>query len=61
MQNSCIIDWELHQKVMAKKKMIKVCTGVGLNMFFPEYTIIELPNIDTKIRKPKTIKKDGKI
>ena len=51
MQNSCIIDWELHQKVMAKKKTIKVCTGVGLNMFFPEYVTIELSNIDTEIKK----------
>ena len=46
---------------MAKKKTIKVCTGVGLNMFFPEYITIELQDIDTKIRKPKTVKKDGKI
>jgi hypothetical protein len=51
MQNSCIIDWELYQKVMAKKKTIKVCTGVGLNMFFPEYVTIELQDIDTKIKK----------
>ena len=60
MQNSCIIYWELHQKVMAKKKTITVCTGVGLNMFFPEYVTIELPTkIDTKIKTTK--KKDGKI
>ena len=39
-----IIDWELHQKIMAKKKTITICTGVGLNMFFPEYTTIEIPN-----------------
>jgi len=51
MQDSCIIDWELYQKVMAKKKTIKVCTGVGLNMFFPEYITIELSNIDTEIKK----------
>ena len=59
MQNSSIINWELHQKVMAKKKTIRVCTGVGLNMFFPEYITIELSDIDTKIRKPKTTKKNG--
>ena len=60
MENSCIIDWELHQKVMSKKKTITVCTGVGLNMFFPEYVTIELPsNINTKIKTTK--KKDGKI
>ena len=59
MQNNCIIDWELHQKVMAKKRTIKVCTGIGLNMFFPEYITIELSDIDTKIRKPKIVKKNG--
>lgn len=51
MQDSSIINWELHQKVMAKKKTIRVCTGVGLNMFFPEYITIELQDIDTKIKK----------
>jgi hypothetical protein len=49
------------KKVMAKKRTIKVCTGIGLNMFFPEYVTIELSDIDTKIRKPKTTKKNGKI
>ena len=51
MQDSSIINWELHQKVMAKKRTIKVCTGIGLNMFFPEYITIELQDIDTKIKK----------
>jgi hypothetical protein len=59
MQDKSIINWELHQKVMAKKKTIRICTGVGLNMFFPEYITIELSDIDTKIRKPKTTKKNG--
>jgi hypothetical protein len=46
MKDSCIIDWELHQKVMAKKNKntITICTGVGLNMLFPEYVTIEIPN-----------------
>jgi hypothetical protein len=61
MQDKSIINWELHQKLMAKKRTIKVCTGIGLNMFFPEYITIKLSDIDTKIRKPKTVKKDGKI
>jgi hypothetical protein len=61
MQDSCIIDWELHQKVMAKKRTIKVCTGIGLNMLFPEYITIELSDIDTEIKTPKTSKKNGKI
>jgi hypothetical protein len=54
-----ILNWELYQKVMAKKRTIKVCTGIGMNMFFPEYITIELSDIDTKIRKPKTSKKNG--
>jgi hypothetical protein len=61
MKDSCIIDWELHQKVMAKKKTIEIFTGIGLNMFFPEYVTIELIDIDTEIKKPKTTKKNGKI
>ena len=50
MKYSSILNWELYQKVMAKKRTIKICTGIGLNMFFPEYVTIELPTkIDTKI------------
>jgi hypothetical protein len=60
MQDKSIINWELHQKLMAKKKTIKVCIGVGLNMFFPEHITIEIPTkIDTEIKKPKTPKKNG--
>jgi hypothetical protein len=28
-------------------------------MFFPEYVTIELTDIDTEIKKPKTSKKNG--
>ena len=59
MQNKSIINWELHQKIMAKKKTIKVCTGIGLNMFFPEYITIELTDIDTEIKTIKTKKTNG--
>jgi hypothetical protein len=59
MQDKSIINWELHQKVMAKKKTIKVCTGIGLNMFFPEYITIELTDIDTEIKTFKKTKKNG--
>jgi hypothetical protein len=59
MQNKSIINWELHQKIMAKKKTIKICTGIGLNMFFPEYITIELADIDTEIKTIKTKKKNG--
>jgi hypothetical protein len=42
------------------KKTITVCTGVGMNMFFPEYVTIELPiKIDIEIKKPKKTKKDA--
>ncbi len=44
MQNESIINWELHQKLMARKKTITVCTGIGANMFFPEYITIEIPS-----------------
>jgi len=56
MQDNSIIDWELHQKVMAKKNKntITICTGVGLNMFSPEYITIEIEKpIDTEIKKTK--------
>jgi len=60
MQDSCIIDWELHQKIMVKKNTIKICTGIGLDQITPEYVTIELSGIDTEIkkrgRKPKTDK-----
>jgi len=59
MQDKSIINWELHQKVMAKKKTIKICTGIGLNMFFPEYITIELTDIDTEIKPLKKTKKNG--
>jgi len=42
MENNCIINWELHQKLMEKKKTITVCNGIGSNMFFPEYVEIEI-------------------
>jgi len=61
MQDKSIINWDLHQKIMAKKKTIKVCTGVGLDQITPEYITIELFDIDTEIKKPKTTKKNGKI
>jgi hypothetical protein len=44
MQNKSIINWELHQKLMARKKTITVCTGIGANMFFPEYITVEIPS-----------------
>ena len=49
MENNCIINWELHQKLTEKRKTITVCTGIGSNMFFPEYVEIEIP--ERKIEK----------
>jgi hypothetical protein len=59
MKDKSIINWELHQKIMAKKRTIKICTGIGLNMFFPEYITIELTDIDTEIKPLKKTKKNG--
>jgi hypothetical protein len=61
--DSCIIDWELYQKVMDKKNRIIICVGIGLNMFFPEYITIEsLPEVKKElIESIKKIKKNGKI
>jgi hypothetical protein len=66
MENNCIINWELHQKLMNKKKTITVCTGIGSNMFFPEYVEIEISSgerdIITELPKDfKTPRKEKKI
>jgi hypothetical protein len=29
---------------MDEVKKIKICTGIGLNMFFPEYVTVEIPS-----------------
>jgi len=42
MKTNSIINWELHQKLMEKRKTIRVCTGIGANMFFPEYVEVEI-------------------
>jgi|Laugrespbdmm15sd_2_1035082.scaffolds.fasta_scaffold56016_2 hypothetical protein len=28
---------------MGKEKTIRVCTGIGMNMFFPDYVEIKIP------------------
>jgi hypothetical protein len=62
MENNCIINWELHQKLMNKKKTITVCTGIGSNMFFPEYVEIEIPSDERDIitELPNGLKKSKK-
>ena len=61
MKNS-IINWELHQKLMGKRKKITVCTGIGSNMFFPEYVEIEISSGERDIitELPKDLKKPKK-
>ena len=60
MQYKSILNWELYQKATAKKRQIILCTGIGLNMFFPEYITLEIPmKIDTEIKYPKKSKKNG--
>lgn len=29
---------------MSDKKFVEVCVGIGMNQFFPEYALIEIPN-----------------
>jgi hypothetical protein len=49
---------------MSKEKTIRVCTGIGMNMFFPDYVEIKISEEDDvesvkKItRKRKKIKSD---
>lgn len=31
---------------MSKEKTIKLCTGIGLNMFFPDYVEVTIPSDD---------------
>lgn len=57
-QKNSILNWDLHQKLMNKRNEITICTGVGLNMFSPEYITIE---IEKPIEKEYKNKKDGKI
>jgi len=47
---------------MNKKKTITVCTGIGSNMFFPEYVEIEIPSDERDIitELPNELKKSKK-
>ena len=42
---------------MSSKKTITVCTGIGMNMFFPEYVTVEF-EIDRKQSKAPTTAKE---
>lgn len=47
---------------MGKRKTITVCTGIGSNMFFPEYVEIEISSGERDIitELPKDLKKPKK-
>ena len=47
---------------MNKKKTITVCTGIGSNMFFPEYVEIEISSGERDIitELPKELRKSKK-
>ena len=47
---------------MRKRKTITVCTGIGSNMFFPEYVEIEISSGERDIitELPKELKKPKK-
>ena len=62
MKNNCIINWDLHQKLMNKKKTITICTGIETNMLFPEYVEIEISSSESDIitELPKGLKKSKK-
>jgi len=34
---------------MSKEKVISICAGIGLNMFFPEYVDVVLPSNDDTV------------
>lgn len=46
---------------MSKEKVISVCAGIGLNMFFPEYVEVTIPsnndNVEVIVEPTKKIKK----
>lgn len=40
---------------MSKEKTIKVCTGIGMNMFFPDYIEITIPTGNEVFEEMRTI------
>ena len=46
-KNESIINWDLHHKIMAKKRGIDVCIGISIDQITPEYfTIFSLSEED---------------
>jgi len=44
----------------SNKKFVEVCVGIGMNQFFPEYALIEIPNEEVVEVKEKKVKKTKK-
>jgi hypothetical protein len=42
------------------KKFVEVCVGIGMNQFFPEYALIEIPNDEVEEVKEKKVRKTKK-
>lgn len=42
---------------MSKEKTIKVCTGIGLNMFFPDYVEVTIPPNNDGVDGDEPVKK----
>ena len=45
---------------MSDKKLVEVCVGIGMNQFFPEYSLIEIPNDVEEEVKEKKVRKTKK-
>jgi len=49
---------------MSKEKTIKVCTGIGLNMFFPDYVEVTIPtdndDVEGDVNNNKEVKRKRK-
>ena len=45
---------------MVNKKFVEVCVGIGMNQFFPEYALIEIPNDVEEEVKEKKVRKTKK-
>lgn len=45
---------------MSDKKFVEVCVGIGMNQFFPEYTLIEILNDEVEKVKEKKVRRTKK-
>ena len=54
------INNKLKKEKMSDKKFVEVCVGIGMNQFFPEYALIEIPNDEVEEVKEKKVRKTKK-